>query len=446
MKIHFIGIGGIGVSALARYYIKRGWEVSGSDIAESEITQDLQRLGASISIGFHKPENISTDVKKVVHSVAANRNNPELEEAKRLNIQTQTYPQALGDLTKEYFTIAICGAHGKGTTTALISLILIEAGFDPTVIVGTNLREFGGGNCRVGESDHLVIEADEYQKAFLNYWPQIIVATNIDKEHLDCYRDVEDIISVFGKFFSHLPKDGTLIINKDNNNLLIFRKSISKQLLKKGDKGPRFSIRDYSLQQLEVKELRRMLRVPGKHNVSNALAALTLARTIKIPDKTSFKAISNYHGAWRRFEIHETTMDKKKITIVSDYAHHPTEIKATLQGAREQFGKRKIWAVFQPHQYQRTYYLFDKFTDAFTEADEIVITQIYSVAGREKKEIMQKVSGQKLAQAIQNKGKNVHFIENHQDIPDFLKKRVKPEDVILIMGAGSIYKIVRRLA
>jgi len=435
MKVHFIGIGGIGISALARYYLEKGHKVSGSDLVSSEITQSLENLGAKIFIGPHKAKHLIRSVKQVIYTTAIQTANPELKRARKLGIKIQSYPKALGELTKKYDTIAVCGAHGKGTTTAMVSLILMKAGLDPTVIIGTKLKEFGDSNCRVGKSQYLVIEADEYGAAFLNYWPKIIVLTNIDREHLDYYKDLDHIIETFRKFISHLPKNGILIANKDNKNII--------SLCQKYSNFPAAieKILYYTLKQKEVKKIQKILKIPGKHNVSNALAALTVARILKIPDRISFQALSEYEGAWRRFEIIHTNL----LTIVSDYAHHPTEIKATIAGAREKFKKRKIWAIFQPHQYQRTYYLFDEFTKAFDGADEIVLTEIYSVAGREKEEIVKKVNAKKLAKVIQKKGKKVHFIKDFEKIPQFLKEKVDSEDVILIMGAGNIYKIVEKI-
>ena len=448
MKIHFIGIGGIGVSALARYYLAKGHEVSGSDLNVSEITEDLEKSGAKIIIGPHQAGNISEKTEKIIYSLAVESDNLELERARELGIGAQSYPQALGELTKQYFTIAVCGAHGKGTTTALVSLAMIGAGFDPTVIIGTNLKEFGGGNCRIGESKYLVIEADEYGKAFLNYSPQIIVITNIDKEHLDCYQGLEDIIKTFQEFVKSLPDQGVLILNQDDENSM----SLLNQLCHPAgstvkaaflaNKQADSAVKTYSLGQAEAESIREVLVIPGKHNVSNALGALAVARELNISDEASLLAFSQYQGAWRRFEIHKVLWDEKDITVISDYAHHPNEIKATLAGAKQKFPQSKIWAVFQPHQYQRTHYLFDEFLNAFEDADEIVLTEIYSVAGREKKEIMEKVSSQKLAKGLKKKGARISFVENFEKIPEFLKGKLDSGDVILIMGAGSIYKIV----
>lgn len=430
MKIHFIGIGGIGVSALSKYYLKKGNIITGSDLFASEITDSLKKQGAKIFIGKHKPKCLTPDVKQVIYSPAVQLDNPELKKAKKLGIKTQSYPQALGELTKKYFTIAVAGTHGKSTTVALISSILIKAGLDPTVIVGTKLKEFGDSNCRVGKSEYLVIEADEWAASFLNYWPRIIVITNIEREHLDYYKDLNHILKTYKEFISHLPKEGVLVINKDSKNILKLLKLRSQ-----------FRIEKYSLKQKEADKIKKVLKIPGTHNISNALAARAVAKILKIPKKTITKTLSCYQGSWRRFEI----LKKKPYILISDYAHHPTEIKATLSAARERFKNNKIWAVFQPHQYQRTHYLFKDFTQSFDLADEIVLTKIYDVAGREESQISKKVSAKKLALILKKRGKKTYFIENFKKIPQFLKKKIKRGDVVLVMGAGDIYQIVDRL-
>jgi len=495
MIIHFIGIGGIGISSLAQYYLAKGNKVSGSDLAESETTKALQKKGVKIFIG-HKAENVPKNVDLVIYTPATPENNPELKKAQALRakrmkfsssaslrsearqLKILSYPQALGELTKEYFTIAVCGTHGKSTTTAMISLILIEAGLNPTVIIGTKLKEFGNSNFRMGgrpnskiqnrvlqqqnemeeenkvlfalpKSKILVIEADEHFASFLNYWPQIIVLTNIDRDHLDYYKNLKNILKAFKEFISHLPKNGYLIVNKDDKNikkLLSQKMSTNRRSSKK---------RHYSLSQgRDKKRLEEILKVPGEHNIQNALAALTCARVLKVPDKISFEALSKYQGAWRRFEEHDLKIKNLNLKIISDYGHHPTEIKATLKAAREKFPGKRIILIFQPHQHQRTKFLFKDFVKSFDETDILILTEIYSVAGREKGE---KLSSKDLAIAIEKrwnkKGKrqkvrgkkSVVFIKNMEDIPDFLAKILKPNDVVMIMGAGNIYNLFLRL-
>jgi len=371
MKIHFIGIGGIGVSALARYYLSQGHQVSGSDLAESEITKALEKLGARVQIGKHDAKNVLKDIDLVIYSPAVTDDNVELKTARARRIKIQSYPENLGELTKKHFTIAVCGTHGKGTTTAMISLILIKAGLDPTVIIGTKLKEFNDSNFRQGKSKYLVIEADEYKSSFLNYWPKIIVLTTIDADHLDCFKNLNNIIKAFKRFTDHLPDKGILVANLDDKNTLQL-----KSLIKKSG----FKHKSYSLKQKEADVLRKILKLPGDHIVSDALAALALARSLKIPDKVSFKALSGYHGAWRRFEVKKAEINNLPFTLINDYAHHPTEISVTLKAVRQKYPDKRITCVFQPHQYQRTFYLFDDFVKIFQQAkskfgiEKVIIT------------------------------------------------------------------------
>jgi len=451
-KVHFVGIGGIGVSALAKYYLTKGWRVSGSDLVSSEITEDLKEKGAKLLIGKHRPHCLNSKFKQVdlvIFSPAIQQDNPELKEARKLGIKCQSYPEALGELTKEYFTIAVTGTHGKSTTASMLGLLLTKAGLDPTVIVGTKLKEFGdstrstnsgltlnyieGSNCRVGKSKYLVIEADEHFASFLNYWPRVIVLTRLEADHLDYFKNFKNYLSAFRKFVSHLPKEGILVANKDDKNI----KRITS------GKKQEARIVDYSLKQLEAKKLRKVLKVPGEHNVSNALAALKVARILKIPDKVSFKALSEYKGSWRRFEEKTIKLNAKNYKLINDYGHHPTEIKATLQAAREKYPKKKIWLVYQPHQYQRTYYLFKDFVRVFRGApvDKIIITDIYDVAGRENKKIKKRVNSRKLVETIDKV--NTIYLPKKEIIP-YLKKNLQGGEVIIIMGAGDIYEISKR--
>jgi UDP-N-acetylmuramate--alanine ligase len=430
MKAHFIGIGGIGVSALAKYYLENGWQVSGSDLVASEITDSLKKSGVGIFIGRHKAKNLPKDASFVIYSPAVQKTNPELKEAKKLKIKCLSYPQALGELTKRHFTVAVCGTHGKSTTTAMLGLLLTRAGFDPTVIVGTKLKEFGNSNCRVGKGKYLVIEADEHFASFLNYWPQIIVLTRLEADHLDYFKTFENYLSSFKEFICHLPKDGILVANQDDENV--------KKL------SPKCRTHNYSLKQRGTRKLGKILKIPGEHNVSNALASLAVARILKIPDRISFRALSRYRGAWRRFDEKSIRLNKKRLTLISDYGHHPTEIKTTLQAARQKYPKRKIRLVYQPHQYQRTYYLFKDFTKAFREApvDEIIITDIYDVAGREEKSIKKKVNSKKLVKAI-NKNSVIYLPEGK--VLNYLKKNLVNREVLIIMGAGDIYDLTKKL-
>jgi len=398
LKIHFIGIGGIGVSALARYYLAQKHLVTGSDLASSEITQALQKDGAKISIGQNV---LPKEADLIIYSPAA--------KIGKTKIPALSYPEALGQLTKKYFTIAVSGTHGKTTTTAMLALILIKAGLDPTVIIGTKLKEFNNTNFRTGKGKYLLIEADEHFASFLNYWPQAIAVTNIDADHLDFYKNLKNIKIAFGKFISHLPKDGILITEKSVNK---------KELLK----------------------VKKILQVPGDHNAYDALVALAMARSLKIPDKISLAALAGYKGAWRRFEIIKT----KPFTLISDYGHNPQKALATLQAAREKYPKKNIWCVYQPHQYERTYFLFKDFIRAFRQApiDRLIITDIYDVAGRESQQIKQKVDAQKLVKVIDKN--SVSYLPKDKIVP-YLKKEVQAGEVLIIMGAGDIYQLIKEL-
>jgi len=432
MKIHFIGIGGIGVSALARYFLKKEHKISGSDLAESEITKGLRELGVEIFIGPHSAKNIKDGIDSVIYSPAVKPNNPELKRAKKLQalshkLQIKSYPEALGELTKNHFTIAVSGTHGKSTTTSMLGLLLVKAGLDPTVIVGTKVKEFGDSNCRVGKSKYLVIEADEHKVSFLNYWPKIVILTNIEADHLDYYKNLGNIIKTFKKYVGHLPKDGVLVVNKEDRNIPKILKALSCSILL------------YSLRQKEARVLKKIMKIPGEHNVLNALAVLTVARTLNIPDKTSFKSLSEYRGSWRRFDVSKI-LYPKPYTLISDYGHHPTEVRVTLDACREKYPSKRILCVFQPHQYQRTYYLFKDFIKVFKKApiDKVIITDIYDVAGRETPEIKKKVSAEKLVKAINRK--NVNYLQKEK-IPAFLAENINRGDILIVMGAGDIYNL-----
>ena len=426
-KIHFIGIGGIGVSALARYFLAQKFEVSGSDVCDSPILTDLKKIGVKIFIG-HKAKNLPEGVELVVYSAAAQADNPELKEAKQRKIKCQTYAEALGDLTKTMWTIAVSGMHGKSTTTAMIGLMLEKAGLDPTVIVGAKIREWGNSNCRVGKSKYLVIEADEYNASFLNYWPKMLVLTNIEEEHLDYYTGgLPQIMKTFSEYVGHLPPagEGTLIANAQDKNIFKIVKKVKAKVVLyfyDGQSG------------LKIK-------VPGAHNLSNAAAALAVAKELGITEKVALAALGNFKGAWRRMEYRGQVSGAK---IYDDYGHHPTEIKVTLAGARELLKREgRLWCVFQPHQYQRTYKLFKQFLGAFEAADETILLPIYSVAGREKETLKKKVSSEKLVKAI--KSDKVKYAKSFNEAIKVLRKKLKKGDLAIIMGAGDIYKLTEQL-
>ena len=417
LKVHFLGIGGIGVSALAQYYLAQGHQVTGSDLVSSEIIDFLKKKGIKITLGKNI---IPKKIDLVIYSPAIKIDRLKTE------VPLLSYPQALGQLTKEYFTIAISGTHGKSTVTAMASLLLKKAGLDPTVIIGTKLKEFNKTNCRVGRSQYLVIEADEHLASFLNYWPKIIVVTNIEADHLDYYKNIKNIKKAFNQFVSHLPQEGILIKGKENRI----------------GQGGSFKVLNYDAQKSDFLKLKKILKVPGDHNLLNALAALTLARSLKIPDQVSFKSLAEYRGCWRRFEETSFKINDSKVKIIFDYAHHPTEIEATLKAVQEKYPRKKIWCLFQPHQYQRTYYLLKDFIKVFQKNNlaKVIITDIYDVSGREEKGIKKKINAKKLVKLIDREP--VIYLKKEKMV-GFLKENLKGKEIIIIMGAGDIYQLFK---
>ena len=373
-KVHFIGIGGIGVSALARLYLREGWEVSGSDLHASEITKALEQLGAEFYEGTRRLLTHMPDI--VIYSPAVKMDNQELKEAHELGIQSMSYPESLGQFAKNYYTIAIAGTHGKSTTASMIALILVNAGLDPTVVVGTKVKEFGDSNFRYGYSRYLIIEACENEGSFLNYKPQIVVITNIEEDHLDYYKNLPNILNAFKEFVSNSSEEVIIIANQEDTNIKEALSDIGKERF--------FCKRYFSLHQPESIRLRKIIRVPGDHNIQNALAALAVGRVLSIPDQKIYASLSKFEGTWRRFDIRQIKIEQAHITLVSDYGHHPTEVRVTLNAARQKWPMKKIICVFQPHQIWREVPFIRQIIKVLLNApiDRIIVTDIYSVAGR----------------------------------------------------------------
>lgn len=433
--IHFIGIGGIGMSALARWYLRLGYGVSGSDEGDSPLLRALRKEGAHIFIG-HKKNHIVSGIEKVVYSQAVitrgKKQNPEIREAKKRVIPIQSYPETLGVMSKEKYTIAVCGTHGKSTTTGLAAVLLEKAKYDPTVIVGATVPEFRGSNFHFGHSRYAVIEADEFGGAFLRYRPSIIIVTTIDRDHLDYFKSFQNIRSHFKKFLSYVPVGGIIIANRDDKNVY----GLVKKLPVKAEKI------FYSLRDPYAKKIRRFMRLMGEHNVSNALAVYALSKKLGIPRPVFEKTIRSFAGVGRRMEY------KGKCSgalLYDDYGHHPTEIRATLSGLRQKYCARlkkgKLWCVYQPHQYQRTMYLFNEFSRAFRDADIVVMLDVYSVPGREKESIRRKVNSKKLTEAIAARGKEAFYMPSYKEASAMIKKSVRKYDIVVVMGAGDVWKI-----
>jgi len=446
-RIHFIGIGGIGISALARYFFSQGWSVSGSDLVRSSITDELLKEGIRIFIG-HSRSLIRANrrISRVIYNQAITDSNSELKVARQLGIPCQSYPEAVGLLTQRYKTIAVAGAHGKSTTTALISLILIEAKLDPTVIIGTKLREFHNRNFRLGKGEWLVLEADEWKGSFWHYSPTIAVITNIDKEHLDFYKTFANVKKSFVRFINNIKPAGTLVINQSHANVL---KNVSMRVTT-------FSLRDSA-----AAKIKKVLQVSGEHNVLNALAAYRVGRILDIPEKTILKALGRYQGAWRRMEYRGQLKTKSskalpagrqvKAAVYDDYAHHPTEIKATLAGMRQKWPKNRLICVFQAHQVERLNLLFSDFKRAFKDADEVVILPTYEVAGRERIENRKwKVESKKMSQKLAKAIKAIYLENPKKELRRTLETLLKAQSsklktMIVMMGAGDIVNYTKIL-
>ncbi len=446
MKIHFVGIGGIGMSALARHFLNGGHEISGSDAAASNITEALRGEGIKVFIG-HRASNVPRRAALVVKSQAIPDHNPELTAARKRGVNIISYPEAVRDLTRQYRTIAVAGAHGKSTTTALSALTLIAGGFDPTVILGTNLKEFGskaggGRNYRAGKSRYLVLEADEFGRAFLRYSPFVAIITNIDREHLDVYKNLANVEAAFLKFLANTIPGGTLILNRDDHNLHSLEREIAAIT------GARdLRVIWYSLRELQTKKIKEALKIMGEHNLSNALAAYHLGKVFGIDEKTIVAALGAYRGAWRRMEYRGKW---KSALIYDDYAHHPTEIKATLQAFKEHFTKKKLVCIFQPHQSRRLKTLFNEFAAAFETADETVLLPIYKVAGRDKKpEEVRRFDSLGLAKAAwkHSPRKFILYLAEPKHLKKTLAKLPGPlsQKVIVMMGAGDIVNLTDSL-
>ncbi len=428
-RVHFIGIGGVGISALARMALGEGKRVTGSDQSPSVITDELSRLGAKIFIG-HQAQYLSQAIELVIYTIAIPDDNPELKRARELGITCLSYPEALGLISQEKFTIAIAGTHGKTTTTAMVAGILIAAGLDPTVIVGslfknssangrTNFIQGNGQPARLnGRSvGYLVVEACEYRRSFLQLQPKILVITNIDNDHLDYFKDIADIESAFGELAAKLPPDGALICDQTNPRLASAIAS---------SRGP---VIDYYSSPSQF-----TLQVPGEHNIWNAQAALAVARTLKIDEGVAVQALNAFPGTWRRFEYKGRSAGGA--LIYDDYGHHPTEILATLKVARSKC-PGKLFVIFQPHLYSRTKLLFADFARSFQDADEVIISDIY--AAREPVDLS--VSPQALAVAIERNGTSARHLSDFATIRDEVERRAGPHDLILTLGAGDVFLV-----
>lgn len=405
-NVHCIGIGGIGISAVARYCKSKGSVVTGSDGSTSRITDDLKKEDI-IVFSCHDIKNLPDDVDLVIYTIAITDNNIELKTARAKGILCISYPEALGMLTKEYTTIAVCGTHGKTTTTAMVRSMLEACGKNPTVIVGSLLAD-GGTNFIQGDSEYLVVEACEYRRSFLNLHPTHILVTNIDEDHLDYYKDIHDIEHAFQEFADKLPSKGSLITHS-NVTLVTNAKKINVD---------------------EIDKESIELSVLGDHNKQNAQLALALADVLALDPAKAREGLLSFTGTWRRLEYKGT---QKGAIVYDDYGHHPREIQATLQALREKYrsGKFKVIVVFQPHLFSRTKLLLQEFSHAFSLADKICILPIYK-----SREIDDgTISSHDLVEITHN----AIYMENFEEVKKYLDKNAHSGSVVLTIGAGDVY-------
>jgi UDP-N-acetylmuramate--alanine ligase len=444
-KLHFVGIGGIGMSGIAEILLDLGHRVSGSDRQKSELTDYLEAKGAVVYEG-HSAEYIN-DVDFLVYSSAINKDNPEMKEAVRKNIPRIRRAEMLGQLMNRKFGVAIAGTHGKTTTASMTGNILISAGLDPTIIVGGRIKSLMT-NARLGKGEILLAEADEYDRSFLTLNPKIAVITSLETDHLDIYSGLEDIKNTFTQFAARLPFDGSLIVCIDEENIRDIKKHFDCTVITYG-----FSQEaQLRAENLEFKENHAVfdvvhegaglgkvkLAVPGQYNVKNALAAVAVGMELEIPFDKISRALADFTGVDRRFEIKGLVND---VMVVDDYAHHPTEVQAALNGAKDGWDRRVI-VIFQPHLYSRTQDFYKEFAKALSVADMVVVTDVYPA--REKPAAG--VSGALIVDELKSIGhKQVFYIEDKKDVPEFLQNIIQPADMLITMGAGDIWQIDENL-
>jgi UDP-N-acetylmuramate--alanine ligase len=447
--VHFIGIGGYGMSAIARVMLEMGYQVSGSDVVRQELTDKLAAKGARIYIG-HEPEHVR-GADLVVYSTALSRDNVERREAEHLNIPILHRSQMLARLLNARTGVAVAGAHGKTTTSSMIALVMEICGLDPTYIIGGEIVNVGT-NAKAGKGQFVVAEADESDGSFLQYESAVGVVTNIEADHLENYEgDFNKLKEAYVLFLRKIRPDGCAVVCADDENIRYLLPQVKGQRIitygleaedadyratdiELGDRCATFTVSKQGVTLGAV-----TLSVPGKHNVYNALATVIVCLEAGIPFESITKAIREFRGAKRRFQV---LGEVKDMLVIDDYAHHPTEIQATIQAAKAT-GKRII-AVFQPQRYTRTFFLLDAFSRAFADADEVIITDIYSPAGEQR---IEGVNSRKLVELIaQNSNPNVTYVPTKEEVRDLLSERIAPGDLVITMGAGDIWKAADELA
>lgn len=449
-RLHFAGIGGIGMSGIAEVLLNLGYTISGSDLRLSPITERLASLGAEIHEG-HRAANVAGAGALVVSS-AVDEQNPEVQEARRLQIPVIPRGEMLAELMRLKYGIAVAGSHGKTTTTSMAATVLAAAGLDPTVVVGGRVGTMGGSNARVGHSDFLLVESDESDRSFLKLAPILVVVTNIDREHLDCYTSLDDIRGAFTEFVNKVPFYGAAIVCLDDENVQSIMPAIKRRMITYGTSA------QAELQATEVacgpfaSDFRLSFRgadlgvfhlgVPGRHNVLNATAAVAVALELEIPPGRIRESLATFSGVDRRFQMRGK---ERGVTVVDDYGHHPTEVRATLAGARL-CGFNRIHVIFQPHRYTRTFHLMDEFARAFNQADTLQVLDIYAASEKP----IEGVTAEALAERIRQFGhRGVEYAGALPRAVDAVVAAAQEGDLVLTLGAGNVWQagdqVLRRL-
>lgn len=414
-KVHFIGIGGIGMSAIARYFVHQGISVSGSDWEEKDILKMLQDVGVDV-VTRQVAENITDDIDAVVYTNAMPADHPELATAHEKGIATYSYPEILGMISEGKTTIAIAGTHGKTTTTAMVGQIFMHAGLDPTMLVGSLINQpEGPTNFVVGDSEYFIVEADEYKRSFLNLSPQIVVITNLEADHLDYYTDLADVQSAFRELVMKVPADGVIVCPAQHPNVVPVIEGVRAQVV------------DY----MSIADRGIALPIPGEHNRANARAATVVGEVEGVDVDTIREALETFTGTWRRFEYLGDT--DQGAHVYDDYAHHPTEVRATLSAFREKYSEERLVVVFQPHLYSRTRMFLKDFGKSFTEADKVIVAPIYAARESDPGDI----TNTDLAYEIQGRGVSALAASSLDDVKLLLGDDAGAE-VIVVMGAGNI--------
>ncbi|PJA46405.1 UDP-N-acetylmuramate--L-alanine ligase [Candidatus Uhrbacteria bacterium CG_4_9_14_3_um_filter_50_9] len=448
--VHMIGIGGIGMSALAKWLHAEGVTVTGSDVHRSDITHDLERRGITVVSG-HAADQVPETCDLVICTPAILETNSERVAAVQRGIRILTNFEFLGEISKSFSTIVVTGTNGKSTTTAMLGRILVEAGYDPTVLVGSMVPGFPDGNIRIGKGRFFVVEGCEYRANMMHFDPEMIVLTNIEEDHLDYYRNLEHIQETFQQFVNKLQGKGLAVYNANDAGTrpIKFARAVAYGMDVRTD----YEVRDretsqgaqkvdvYREEDGDVRLGPLELQVPGAFNVMNALAAIAAAMELGVPFETCRRTLKEFTGIWRRFERLGVWQGAD---LISDYGHHPSGIKGTLEAAREFFPGRRIVLCYEPHQHDRTKKLFNDLVETLRLADHLVISEIYDVAGRNEEH---DISSRDLVQEIKKRdpAKDVQFAEDHDAAEALLRDLIKAQDVLIIMGAGDIDVLARKL-